>query len=128
LVETSLKDIPLSYQSTLFWGSTFGGKSGEKYYNSQTGFESYFISFTDGARLELMQMPGIPRHPNALENQAIGYIHIAIATGSKDKVNTLTEKLRQRGYRVIGEPRTTGDGYYESVILDPDENRIELTI
>ncbi|KAB2904798.1 MAG: VOC family protein [Anaerolineae bacterium] len=110
-----------------FYVEFFGGKSSEKYHNPQTGFESYFISFTDGARLELMQMPGIPRHLNALENQATGYIHIAIATGSKDKVNTLTEKLRQRGYRVIGEPRTTGDGYYESVILDPDENRIELT-
>ena len=53
--------------------------------------------------------------------------HLAISLGSKEKVDTLTERLRKNGVRIIGEPRTTGDGYYESVIADPEGNLIELT-
>lgn len=111
-----------------FYVEFFEGQAGEKYHNPRTGFESYFIRFADGARLELMQMPGIPENQNSLEKPAAGYIHIAFSTGSKENVDSLTEKLRQRGYQVIGEPRTTGDGYYESVVLDPDGNRVEVTI
>lgn len=111
-----------------FYVEFFEASAGEKYHNPQTGFESYFLSFADGARLELMHMPGIPANQNSLEQQATGYIHMAFATGSKAKVDSLTEQLRQRGYRVLGEPRTTGDGYYESVIVDPDGNRVEITV
>jgi lactoylglutathione lyase len=54
-------------------------------------------------------------------------IHLAFSTGSKEKVDALTERLRNDGFEIIGAPRTTGDGYYESVILDPENNIIEIT-
>lgn len=111
-----------------FYVEFLGGQAGEKYHNPKTGFQSYFIRFKEGARLELMQMPEIPENANVLEKQAVGYIHIAISTGSPENVDMLTEKLRRHGYTVISEPRTTGDGYYESVVLDPDKNRIEITV
>ena len=79
------------------------------------------------SELELMQKPGI----NATENRAIEYLgisHFAISLGSKENVNALTEKLRTDGFTIAGNPRTTGDGYYESVVLDPEKNRIEITI
>ena len=53
--------------------------------------------------------------------------HIAISVGNKEKVDLLTNLIRNKGYEIIGEPRTTGDGYYESVIADPEGNHIEIT-
>jgi len=111
-----------------FYCTYFAGQAGDKYHNPRTGFESYFIAFTDGSRLEIMQMPGIPPSQNDLMQQATGWIHIAFAVGDRAGVDDLTERLRAAGYRVIGEPRTTGDGYYESVVLDPDGNRVEITV
>ncbi len=111
-----------------FYTRFFNAVSNEKYYNPNKQFSSYFLSFDNGARLELMQMPGIPTDKNDILQQRLGLIHFAVSTGSKEKVDALTEAIRQAGYRVIGEPRLTGDGYYESVILDPDNNRIEITI
>jgi lactoylglutathione lyase len=84
------------------------------------------VNIKTGPRLEIMFMPGIPPHTNDVYRQFTGLIHFAISTASKDEVNTLTEQLRAAGYEVVGEPRTTGDGYYESVILDPDGNRLEI--
>ncbi|MCE7996648.1 MAG: glyoxalase [Roseivirga sp.] len=110
----------------LFYETYFEGVAGDKYTNSGNGFSSYFLNFSGGSRLELMQMPGIPAHKNDIRAQFTGLIHMAFETGSKDEVNELTERLRGDGYTVVGEPRTTGDGYYESVILDPDENRLEI--
>ncbi len=75
-----------------------------------------------------MQMPAIPLSLNDGEAQFTGLIHLAISVGSQAKVDSLTEQLRANGYRIVGEPRTTGDGYYESVVLDPDGNRIEITV
>lgn len=75
-----------------------------------------------------MQMPGIQENMNHTHNQFEGLTHFAISTGSKEAVNTLTEKLQHDGFEVVDEPRTTGDGYYESVVLDPDGNRIEITV
>ena len=72
-----------------------------------------------------MKMPHIPSAP---ADQMIGWSHIALSVGSKKEVDSLTERLRADGYTIASEPRTTGDGYYESVILDPDGNRIELTV
>jgi lactoylglutathione lyase len=95
--------------------------------NRQKKFESYFITFESGARLELMQMPTIPNNLNSIEEQYLGIIHIAFSVGSSEKVDALTESLRNADYVVVGEPRFTGDGYYESCILDPDGNRIEIT-
>lgn len=110
-----------------FYETYFEGTSGDKYTNKEKGFSSYFLNFSGGSRLELMQMPGIPMHKNNVYAQFTGLIHLAFELGSHDEVNALTERLRSAGYPVVGEPRTTGDGYYESVILDPDENRIEIT-
>lgn len=111
-----------------FYINYFDGTAGEKYINSKKQFESYFIKFESGARLELMQMPQIPSNLNNTINQYIGLIHMAISVGSIEKVNSITETLRKDGYRVVSEARYTGDGYYESCILDPDGNRIEITV
>lgn len=111
-----------------FYETYLNGRSNPKYSNPNTGFQSYFVSFASGARLELMQKGGILANPNNTEQEHLGLIHLAFAVGSETAVNDLTNQLRQADYTVLGEPRTTGDGYYESVILDPDGNRIEITI
>jgi lactoylglutathione lyase len=108
-----------------FYIRYFQVKAGEKYVNTKKNFESYFLAFDSGPRLEIMKMPGIAEFLK--EQEVMGYTHIAISVGSKTKVDTLTETLRADGFLIAGEPRTTGDGYYESVILDPENNRIELT-
>lgn len=110
-----------------FYVTYFEGTANDKYINSKKQFQSYFISFGSGSRLEVMQMPNIPDNLNDTINQYIGFIHMAISVGSKEKVDSLTESLRNAGYQIVGEPRHTGDGYYESCILDPDGNRIEIT-
>lgn len=111
-----------------FYVRYFGGVANARYTNPRTGFSSYFITFESGARLEIMHNTSIPASRNDPELQAIGFIHIAFAVSSREQVDGLTEKLRAAGYCVIGEPRTTGDGYYESVVLDPEGNRIEITV
>ena len=111
----------------VFYEKYFNGKSNKKYCNEKKGFESYFISFDSGARLELMQMPNIPDSKNDIYEQFTGLIHFAISVESEEQVNILTEKIGNDGYEIIGKPRWTGDGYYESVILDPEQNRIEIT-
>ena len=110
-----------------FYCNYFNATSNKKYFNAAKQFSSYFISFENGARLELMQMPGIPLNSNDTIQQYTGFIHFAVAAGSVETVNELTEKLRSAGFTIVGEPRTTGDGYYESVVLDPEGNRIEIT-
>lgn len=111
-----------------FYVKYFDAVANEKYHNPVKKFSSYFLLFDDGARLELMEMPGIPASTNDVLRQHTGLIHFAISTGSKAKVDALTETIREAGFTILGEPRWTGDGYYESVILDPDNNRIEITI
>jgi lactoylglutathione lyase len=111
-----------------FYIKYFKVTTGEKYINPVKKFESYFLSFEEGCRLELMQMPGIPSSLNDPYRQFSGLIHFAISIGSKEKVDSLTELLRKDGHTIVGEPRTTGDGYYESVVLDPEGNRIEITV
>lgn len=110
-----------------FYCKWFNATANEIYHNHAKKYASYFLSFEQGARLELMQMEGIPGSANDIMKQVKGLIHFAIAVKSKETVDQLTEYLRNAGYKVIGEPRTTGDGYYESVVLDPEENRIEIT-
>lgn len=109
-----------------FYQTYFGARAGLKYHNPQTQFESYFLSFASGVRLELMQAPDVEADSQIMH--ALGYAHIAISVGSKDEVDRLTARLEADGYQVVGQPRTTGDGYYESVVLDPDGNRVEITI
>jgi len=111
----------------LFYHKYFGGVAGERYNNPKKNFTSYFLSFKEGARLELMQKSEIPNNLNNAMDQYIGINHFAVAVDNKKTVDQLTERLKMDGYQVIGEPRTTGDGYYESVILDPEDNRIEIT-
>ena len=107
-----------------FYTTYFDGVSNEKYVNPIKKFESYFITFDSGARLELMHKDSIIKPLDAEER--IGITHIAFSLGSMDEVLSLTERLRTDGIRIVGEPRTTGDGYFESVILDVEGNRIEL--
>ncbi|MDP5171716.1 MAG: VOC family protein [Bacteroidia bacterium] len=110
-----------------FYERYFGAKAGEKYRNESKQFESYFLSFDTGCRLELMVRPDIPAAVNDLLQEYRGLTHFAISLGSAAQVDVLTEQLRADGYAIAGEPRTTGDGYYESVVMDPENNRIEIT-
>jgi lactoylglutathione lyase len=112
----------------VFYEKYFGGKSNEKYRNDKKFFESYFISFDSGARLEIMQMPTIPDSKNNVHEQFIGLSHFAVSVGTQEKVDVLTKILENDGFEIVGQPRWTGDGYYESVVLDPEQNRIEITI
>ncbi len=109
-----------------FYAHYFDATPGHAYYNHSREFRSYFLSFSGGTRLEIMEMPNVPMNKNNNMKQYTGLIHFAINPGSRQKVNELTDKLRADGFRVIGEPRVTGDNLYESVILDPDGNRVEL--
>ena len=111
-----------------FYSKYFQGKPGKKYHNPIKNFTSYFLSFEGGCRLELMNKPGIETAGGSSLKEVIGITHLAIGVGSNSQVNTLTNNLRKDGYIIIGEPRTTGDGYYESVVLDPEGNRIEITV
>lgn len=109
-----------------FYQKYFGAESNRKYENSQKRFQSYFLTFSGGARLELMQRSDISRkHSDAIE--CFGLAHFAVSVGSEKDVDRLTERLRVDGLRVLDGPRRTGDGCYESVVLDPEGNRIEIT-
>ncbi|MDE5569111.1 MAG: VOC family protein [Ruminococcus sp.] len=103
------------YSARDFFVKYFGAVSNNVYYNVKTGFRSFFLSFDDGTRIEIMNKPEVKDIKKEL-NQT-GYIHIAFSVGSKEKVNTITERLKADGYEVISEPRTTGDGYYESCVI-----------
>lgn len=109
-----------------FYIHYFDASSNEIYCNHSKDFRSYFLSFNGDCRLEIMEMPGIPRTKNNNLKQFTGIIHFAFKAGSRREVDRLTEEIRKDGFKVIGEPRTTGDGCYESVILDPDGNRVEI--
>jgi lactoylglutathione lyase len=109
-----------------FYETYFDGKANDKYVNVAKQFESYFITFASGARLELMQMPTAPESRG--ESQATGYAHLAFSVGSEAQVDALTARLQAEGYRIVSDPRRTGDGYYESCVLDPDGNRVEITV
>lgn len=109
-----------------FYEHYFDATAGEKYVNPDKNFSSYFLTFDTGARLELMHTPELA---TALADApSSGYAHIAISVGSEEAVDELTARLREDGYSVCDGPRRTGDGYYESVILDPDDNRVEITV
>ena len=110
-----------------FYELHFKAQSGEKYVNPNKSFESYFLQFDSGARLELMSMPSIPQSKDDTLQQFTGIIHLAFSVESEREVDLLTERLERDGYRVVDGPRRTGDGCYESVVFDPDGNRIEIT-
>ena len=103
----------------------FGASAGEMYHNKNTGFSSYFLSFDGGARLELMTAPELQDMDKP--GLRTGFAHLAFSVGSCKEVDALTERLRADGYAVVSGPRVTGDGYYESCVLDAEGNRIEIT-
>jgi lactoylglutathione lyase len=114
-----LKDYYIKY---------FNGKSNTKYTNNEKHFESYFISFDTGTRLELMQMPGIPDNLNdIIERQYLGIIHLSFGMENMELVNEKCSELRRDGFKILKGPRKTGDGYWEFETLDPDNNRIEVS-
>ena len=113
-----------------FYCAYFDGKAGAKYRSKSAAhpnFESYFLTFVDGSRLELMQMPTIPESAYAPGQEALGLTHIAFAVGGTDEVDALAKRAHAEGRPVLLEPHRTGDGYYEACILDPDGNRVEVT-
>ena len=106
-----------------FFMKYLGAASNDGYHNPKTDFRSYFLTFDDGARLELMHKPEMPK-----VLARTGFAHIAFSVGSKERVDSLTAELKADGYEVISGPRTTGDGYYESCIAAIEGNQIELTV
>ena len=110
-----------------FYVDYFGATAGSGYVNPAKGFASCFLSFGDGARIEAMTTTTLS--PVAIEAgaQRMGLTHFAVSLGSEEAVDELTQRLKADGYPVLDGPRRTGDGYYESVVLDPDGNRVEIT-
>ncbi|RHR60708.1 VOC family protein [Parabacteroides sp. AF17-28] len=106
-----------------FYVKYFKGKSNEKYVNPKKGFASYFVTFEGGASLEIMQRADITRESTDV---FIGLAHFAFSVGSKEKVDAMIEQFRTDGFRITGEPRTTGDGYYEGAVMDLDGNIVEV--
>lgn len=109
-----------------FFVKYFKAKSNEGYHNKTTDFRSYFLSFDDGARLEIMNKPQMVDDKKGLART--GYVHIAFSVGSKERVDELTKQMQDDGYEVFSGPRTTGDGYYESCVIGLEGNQVEITI
>lgn len=109
----------------LFYGKYFGAKAGPLYHNQLKGFRSYFLTFEGGTRLEIMNQTDVTAESS---QNSLGWAHLAFSVGSKATVDFLTKRLIQDGYVCQGMPRLTGDGYYESVVEDPEKNVIEITI
>lgn len=107
-----------------FFAKYFQTTASKRYHNPRTGFSSYFLSFPDSARLELCHREDISEGID----ESLGFAHLAISLGSKEAVNNLTAQLENDGYQILSQPRTTGDGYYESVVRAPEGNRLELTV
>jgi lactoylglutathione lyase len=115
----TLKDYYIQY---------FGAQANDKYTNVQKQFQSYFLSFASGARLELMSRPDIPTNANdPVTAQYLGLIHFAFGVDTMAEVDQKVEELRAAGFPILSGPRKTGDGYYEFETLDPDNNRIEVS-
>ena len=111
-----------------FYVKYFNGMANEKYTNKETGFESYFLTFRSGSKLEIMQKPGIPENLNdTVIKQHQGLIHISFAVDNMDIVTQKPQEMAKDGFRILRGPRRTGDGYFEFETLDPDNNRIEVS-
>lgn len=111
-----------------FYETYFEASAGPRYVNERKRFSSYFLSFGEGARLELMSRPELEEGRGSAEAPPVGYAHLAVSVGSREEVDALAERLRREGHAVVDGPRQTGDGYYECVVLDPDGNRVEVTV
>jgi lactoylglutathione lyase len=117
-----VRDIEVS---RAFYETWFGATANERYENPAKGLATFFLSFDEGPRLELMQRHGVLPGP---ESHTVGYAHIAVSLGSEAAVDDLSAAMQAAGIPLVDGPRRTGDGYCESVVLDPDGNRIELTV
>ncbi|GAA4800739.1 glyoxalase [Corynebacterium canis] len=106
-----------------FYCRWFGGVANDQYHNPRTGLRTYFLTFEGGARLELMARPDVA---GAAQPNQLGWAHIAFTVGTKRDVDTLAAAFRAAGFEIINGPRTTGDGYYEAVVLDPEGNQVEF--
>jgi lactoylglutathione lyase len=111
-----------------FYEEFFDATPGAKYINARKNFESHFLRFSSGARLELMRRGDVSLRQGRWDEEVLGYAHLAFSVGSEAAVDALTLRLRTAGHQIVDGPRWTGDGYYESVVLDPDGNRIEITV
>lgn len=106
-----------------FYCRWFGAKANKKYHNPRTRLTTYFLTFEGGARLEIMSRPDITKPAG---NQQLGYAHIAFTVGTRNDVDSLANELEKAGFTITSGPRTTGDGYYEAVVLDPEGNHVEF--
>lgn len=114
-----------------FYVRYFGAAPNEKYVSEKEfkgRFESYFLTFDTGARLELMKLPGVPQGDNPDGFESTGLTHIAFSVGTPGQLDSIYSRLKEDGIRIAGTPRITGDGYYEACVLDPDGNRVEITV
>ncbi len=111
-----------------FYERYFDARVGPPYENPAKGFASRFVAFDEGARLEVMTTSRIALARPGRGVERHGLTHLAISVGSEARVDAITERLRADGYEVASAPRATGDGFYESVVLDPDGNRVEITV
>lgn len=108
-----------------FFITYFEAQANDGYHNEKTGLRTYFLTFEDGQRLEIMSRPDMSDEEKAL--MRTGYIHLAFCAGSREKVDALTWRLKKDGFETLSGPRITGDGYYESCILGIEGNQIEIT-
>ncbi|MBN1892345.1 MAG: VOC family protein [Clostridiales bacterium] len=108
-----------------FYVTYFGAVPNKKYRNPRTGLETYFLTFDGGTRIEIMSRPDLSQREKL--EYSTGFAHLAFGVGRRENVDRLTERLHVDGYTIVGQPRVTGDGYYESIVLDPEGNRIEIT-
>ena len=115
-------------QLTHYYVKYFDATANEKYTNEQNQFQSYFLTFQSGARLEIMTMPGVPKNKNdTVTKQHKGIIHLAFGVNTMKEVDEKAAGLLSAGFQILRGPRKTGDGYYEFETLDPDHNRLEVT-
>jgi lactoylglutathione lyase len=110
----------------LFYIENFSAKVKNEFYNQKTQYQSYCLAFPSGIELELMQAPDVVKNSHSLTSKVMGYSHLAFSVGSQSEVGNMTEHLRSKGCLVIDLPRLNGDGFYESIVLDPDGNRIKI--
>ena len=106
-----------------FYEKYFGGRGGARYQNPRKGFESRFVEFSSGARLEIMKRVDVTGRSDA---ELLGLAHLALAVGDEARVDQMAAQLAADGFSIDSGPRRTGDGYYECVVRDPEGNRIEI--
>lgn len=110
-----------------FYMKYFDMTCSAKYFNPKRNYTSYFLAFGGSrTRIELMHIPDIQPNPASSRHLMKGLAHLALVVGDIEAVNAFTTRFREDGYTIASEPRTTGDGYYESAVLDPEGNYIEM--